>query len=40
MFENRQTRPNVVHPPETIFTRTIEFKTAQSGNTERRDSDR
>ncbi len=28
-----KTSPNFVHPPKPIFTRTIKFKTAQSGNT-------
>ncbi len=47
MFENHQTGPKpgnqpkcCPHPPETIFTRRIEFGTPQSGNTEHRDSDR
>ncbi len=28
-----KTSPNFVHPPKPIFTRTIKFKTTQSGNT-------
>ncbi len=38
MFENRQIDPqtssNFVHPPKSIFTCTIKFKTTQSGNTD------